>query len=104
MAGDMTTSLMEWQYAFLQPHAAALLQYSSCGLRCLLTQAGFDNKARNKRSESFLISQWGRFELRLCPLSANSDEAEKAELSDECLSQHQLELADGSGQYYHMTV
>lgn len=48
--------------------------------------------------------QWGRFEIRLCPLSADSDEAEAAELSDACLSQHPLELADGSGPFYHMKV
>ena len=48
--------------------------------------------------------QWGRFELRLCPLSADSDEAEKAELSDECLSKHPLTLADGSGPYFYPKV
>ena len=51
-----------------------------------------------------LIAQWGRFEIRLCPLSADSEEAEKAELSDDCLSQHHLTLADGSGPYYYMKV
>lgn len=48
--------------------------------------------------------QWGRFELRLCPLSADSDEAEKAELSEDCLLQHQLTLADGSGPFFYMKV
>ena len=43
--------------------------------------------------------QWGAYELRLCPLSEDSDAAEAAELTEECLDAHPLELADGSGRY-----
>ncbi len=50
------------------------------------------------------LRQWGRFEMRLCPLSHAGDAAEAAELSEECLSQHVLTLADGSGPYHFVKV
>lgn len=51
-----------------------------------------------------VLMQWGKFEMRLCPLSEDSDAAETAELSDACLSQNPLTLADGSGPFYFPKV
>ena len=41
---------------------------------------------------------WGRFELRLCPLSDPSLATEYNELSEACLDAHQLKLAPNSTQ------
>ena len=49
-------------------------------------------------------AQWGRYEFRLCPLTDPSAAAEEAQLSDACLSQHQLQLADGTGAYLYPKV
>lgn len=51
-----------------------------------------------------MFAQWGRYEFRLCPLTDPSAAAEEAQLSEACLSQHQLQLADGTGAYLYPKV
>ena len=43
------------------------------------------------------INHWGYFQLRLCPLSSSSISAEKAQLSEGCLSRYVLPLKGGKG-------
>lgn len=43
------------------------------------------------------INHWGKFQLRLCPLSNPSTGTEQRELSNRCLDKYKLEKADGSG-------